>query len=270
MLNRLINIRSGSSPRQFKCKRLDGVRGPDDRQKRIPGWNQEKLEQATVLLGGAGGANGENAEALVKKGVGNLHICDHDNVSPSNLNRQKFRKKDLWKNKAVCLARNMSSQGFLGTKIIGYPIPWQSLALDRIKIDVIICAVDMQIENSREDLVKKAHALGIPTVIEAISDDADYGYVFVQIPGEACWWCVFGGSVDQSNSVEEDEKKCPVVGASIDILKGLSGHVLYAVDSIIMNRSREWNYRTISLRSSELCRSMYVNPRENCPICGGK
>lgn len=48
----------------------------------------ERLKQSHVLVAGVGGVGGFVVEALARAGVGRLTIVDHDQVSPSNLNRQ--------------------------------------------------------------------------------------------------------------------------------------------------------------------------------------
>jgi adenylyltransferase/sulfurtransferase len=58
------------------------------RQLLIPGWNQEKLSQATVLVVGLGGLGSASALYLAAAGIGRLHICDGDRVERSDLNRQ--------------------------------------------------------------------------------------------------------------------------------------------------------------------------------------
>lgn len=58
------------------------------RQLLIPGWNQEKLKQATVLVVGLGGLGSASALYLAAAGIGRLHICDGDRVERSDLNRQ--------------------------------------------------------------------------------------------------------------------------------------------------------------------------------------
>ncbi len=50
----------------------------------------ERLNRATVAVFGLGGVGGMAAEALVRSGIGNLVIVDHDMISESNLNRQVF------------------------------------------------------------------------------------------------------------------------------------------------------------------------------------
>jgi molybdopterin/thiamine biosynthesis adenylyltransferase len=49
---------------------------------------QERLNQATVMLVGAGGLGSPAATYLATSGVGHLIICDHDRVDLSNLQRQ--------------------------------------------------------------------------------------------------------------------------------------------------------------------------------------
>ena len=82
-----------------------------DRQSRIPGFDQVKLTSATVVLIGAGGLGGEIGEGLARKGIGRIKILDADVVEPSNLNRQFFFKENIYKNKAVSLAENLSYFG---------------------------------------------------------------------------------------------------------------------------------------------------------------
>ena len=72
-----------------------------DRQSLLPDFNQQTLEQAKIILIGAGGIGSELAEGLVRKGVGKLIIYDHDTIELSNLNRQHFFKQDIGKNKGV-------------------------------------------------------------------------------------------------------------------------------------------------------------------------
>ena len=48
----------------------------------------EKLARARVAVFGLGGVGGYAVEALARGGIGALDLIDHDQVSPSNLNRQ--------------------------------------------------------------------------------------------------------------------------------------------------------------------------------------
>lgn len=50
----------------------------------------QKLENAKVAVFGIGGVGGYAAEALVRSGIGEIHVIDNDAVSPSNINRQLY------------------------------------------------------------------------------------------------------------------------------------------------------------------------------------
>ncbi len=64
------------------------------------GFSQEALSSASVLVLGMGGLGGTVALHLAMAGVGELHVCDRDIVSLSNLNRQiLYRETDLGKEK---------------------------------------------------------------------------------------------------------------------------------------------------------------------------
>ncbi|MBL8745381.1 MAG: ThiF family adenylyltransferase [Phycisphaerae bacterium] len=113
-----------------RCVRLRSLVNVSARQERINGWDQRALAGATVLMAGAGGLGSAIGEGLVQKGVGVLHLSDHDIVTPTNLNRQAFDRKSLYHNKAQELARILSGRGFLGTLIVAHPCSIQEVSLE--------------------------------------------------------------------------------------------------------------------------------------------
>ena len=50
--------------------------------------NFNKIKQKTVLIVGLGGVGGYATESLVRSGIHNLILIDHDNIDITNLNRQ--------------------------------------------------------------------------------------------------------------------------------------------------------------------------------------
>lgn len=91
--------------------RVEGVGArPDDdafdRQRQISWWNQERVEQAKVLVVGAGAVGNEVLKNLVLLGVGYILVLDFDSISTSNLSRTVlFRRGDENKNKAAIAAQ---------------------------------------------------------------------------------------------------------------------------------------------------------------------
>src|SRR5437870_1940875 len=75
--------------------RLVGEAGPLDRHRYLGGFNQAALDQAEVLLVGAGGINGQMAEGLARKGTGSIVVCEPDEVQMSNLHRQPFTRRQI-------------------------------------------------------------------------------------------------------------------------------------------------------------------------------
>jgi len=259
----------GKSKRKtWRCTSLDTLTRVSARQELIPEWDQEVYASATIMMVGAGGLGGEVAEGLTRKGAGRLHICDPDIVTPSNLNRQKFVKKSLYKPKASELCRVLSRQGFMGTVLHAHDCAIQDVDIEAIRPDAVLVGVDNRMPDTREHVSRVCYHLGIPVVIMAVSTDADIAYVFVQEPGEADWVCQFKPELS-NGAAEEGATRCPNVPAVCDILKAITGHALYAVDSLILNRPRKWNYRVISL-SSEFGGSHYVQRRPGCPLCDAK
>src|SRR5258708_26121972 len=102
--------------------RLKGavIPGAEDRQRLIPGFDQEAYSKASVCCVGAGGIISHIAPTLVRKGIGGITLLDRDIVEPSNLNRQLFYEKDIGRNKALALAENLQRECIAATDIRGY------------------------------------------------------------------------------------------------------------------------------------------------------
>lgn len=230
------------------------------RQEIVPGFVQAKLSNATILQIGAGGIGGRISQGLVRKGIGCLKIIDHDIVELSNLTRQPFFEEDLYHNKAVRLARNVAREATCQSTIIGHPFSFQECVERSIDLacDVVVCGVDN--DRTRADVAR--FFLGInPVVFIGVSRDADYAYAFVQKPGEPCFGCLFPDAVDS-------EKVHRCAPAMLDILEVACGMGIFAVDSLIMGRRRNWNRIWISLSGQFPSGSAVLERRENCPICG--
>lgn len=61
-----------------------------DRQKRVSGWNQGAVENARVLVAGAGALGNEVVKLLLQLGVKKIAVVDYDVVVRANLNRCVF------------------------------------------------------------------------------------------------------------------------------------------------------------------------------------
>src|SRR5260370_6452204 len=105
--------------------RGQAIPGAEDRQKKIPGFDQEIFSKSSVLCVGAGGIISHIAPTLVRKGIGRITLLDGDIVEPSNLNRQRFYVKDVGSNKAIALTQNLQPECIVATEIYGLALRFE-------------------------------------------------------------------------------------------------------------------------------------------------
>jgi len=78
----------------------------------IPGWDQDALAAARVVIAGMGALGNEVGRLLALAGVGDLLICDHDVVEESNLSRTAlFRKSDIGRPKVEVAREALAELG---------------------------------------------------------------------------------------------------------------------------------------------------------------
>jgi molybdopterin/thiamine biosynthesis adenylyltransferase len=234
-----------------------------DRFQRIQGASQLALVQAHVDLIGCGGLGGEVGHGLVRKGIGHLTMCDHDHVDISNLARQQFSAKDVGKPKAWALARNLACQATGCSLIEGHADSFQAALAKGVQLEGQIAVVGVDNNTTRIDAARYYLARGVPVIFLAVDIQAARGYVFVQTSqhDEPCFLCLYPDAVN-------DQRIYGCAGASIEILKIMAGVALYAIDSLLMDRPRPWNYKTVFLDCSGDGQSM-IGQRPTCPLCNG-
>jgi molybdopterin/thiamine biosynthesis adenylyltransferase len=239
------------------------VPGAEDRQRKIPGFDQEKFSRSHVLCVGAGGIISNIAPTLCRKGIGKITLLDHDLVEASNLNRQRFYPKDIGKNKAVALAETLQPECIVATEIHGVPLRLEAAVAMGIDLssDVVICGVDNN--PTRVAASQLFRSRSVPTIFTAVSVDGDHGYVFVQERLGPCIGCLF------PDMPEDRHFPCPGTPAIADILQLVGALAIYAVDSLLLTRSRRWNYRSIHLSDGSNDAAAMIQNRVCCPLSEG-
>lgn len=255
-----MNATFSTSPTSIKLlgERIEGAL---DRHNGIAGFAQEKYSRSHVLCIGAGGLISNIAPTLCRKGIGKLTILDDDLVEVSNLNRQRFYPKDIGKNKAIAMVQNLQAECTFATELTGLPVRLEE-AIEQnssLDCDVAVCGVDNN--QARSTACQFFRARGIPVIFSAVSADADHGYTFVQDKNGPCFGCLF------PDSINDQRFPCPGTPSLADILQGIGSTAIYAIDSLLVHRSRVWNYFRFSLSGQNgLSASTTISFRPNCPL----
>lgn len=243
---------------------LDLQESPTDRQEKVPGFKQSVARESGILCCGAGGLLAQQGRCLSRKGYRRFYIADADCFTPSNYTRQHCYRQDLYKNKAVCMARNMARESVLGGEFVGFGLPGED-ALTMIPPEdysIGLCNVDNN--PARVAFSRCLRALGKAVVFCGVAEDAGSGWVFVQEgrPDAPCFGCAF------PHKLNDQSHPCPGTPATVDILQVVGGFAVYAVDSVLMERSRFWNLRYVFLDGSIPDNCLTVDRRPGCPLCG--
>jgi molybdopterin/thiamine biosynthesis adenylyltransferase len=261
----LASMTTTSSVSQISI-RLRGKRiaGAEDRQRKVPGFDQQVFSRAKVVCIGAGGLTSHIAPTLARKGIAAVSVLDHDIVEESNLSRQLYYPKDLGRNKAFSFVENLKNECTFDTELVGYGVPFEAAIAKGLDLncDVAICGVDNNPTRVSGSRYFRDHE--IPVIFTAVSANADHGYVFVQEKVGPCFGCLFPDAVD------DHTYPCPGTPAMTDILQAVGALAVYAVDTCLMARPRTWNYRRIWLSDGAFDSVQQVPGRLGCPLCGSE
>jgi len=161
-----------------------------DRQRRVAGWDQARLERAHVLVAGAGAIGNEAAKLLALLGIGRITIVDMDRIEHSNLARTVlFREDDVGRPKAEVAAERVRelAPGARVEAIAGDVE--RDIGLGRVReADAILGCLDNL--HARVALNRAAQRARRPWIDAAI--DARALEVAAFVPGGACYECALG------------------------------------------------------------------------------
>ena len=130
--------------------------------------------------------------------------------------------------------------------------------MDLSGYNLVICGVDNN--PTRIAASKYCFSKKIPLIMSAISRDGFQMYCAIQEPGKACFGCLM------PQAINNDQYPCNLPGI-IDVIQVVSGFTVYAVDTILMGRNREWNLRMFSLDGSIPETSSIISKKITCPVC---
>jgi adenylyltransferase/sulfurtransferase len=181
----------------------------------ISWWERKRVEEAKILVVGAGALGNEVIKNLALMGAGHLFIVDFDTIEAANLSRSPlFRESDSGRRKAeVAAARVRELNPNVHVQYLHGDVTTQ-LGLGVIRrMDVIIGCLDNR--EARLGLNRFAYWMSKPWVDGAIQELL--GLVRVFIPGQgACFECTLN---DQARRDLAVRYSCPLL-ARQNILLG--------------------------------------------------
>lgn len=125
----------------------------------------DKLQKSKVALFGIGGVGSFCLEALVRTGVGEIHIFDSDCVEETNLNRQIIATRDTLGKPKVEVAKDRAESINSEVNITPHKVyysPENSAEFSLGAFDYIIDAIDSVA--SKVELIVKAFECGVPII----------------------------------------------------------------------------------------------------------
>lgn len=205
-----------------------------DRQKLIPWWEQDVVNNSYVLVIGAGAIGNEVLKNLALIGIGHIFICDMDVISTSNLSRTVlFGKKDVGKYKAEIAAQRVREMSVCPDVEVDYFIGDIMHLLGNgvfRQFDVVIGCLDNY--EARTSVNKRCNLLKIPYVDGGIRELGMSVSVF-HYPQSSCWACsvskkqlanekMIRYSCDEKRKRFVEEKKAPTIQISTAVAGALA------------------------------------------------
>ena len=222
---------------------------------------QNKLLQSHCLIIGAGGLGSPVSIYLAASGVGEITICDFDEVDLSNLQRQIIHnEKSIGKNKA--------ESAKIAIKQINSNIKIRSVK-DQLNINEVMAlakGVDIIVDcsdnfDTRYSLNKIAFDLKIPLVSgAAIKYDGQVSVFDFRSSISPCYNCLFPeGNEDQNLKCSDHGVFSPLVGLVGSIQAGEVIKVLLDIGTslngkLLLVNNRDTDFKILKIQKDSLCK----------------
>lgn len=169
------------------------------------------LDSASVTVVGLGGG-AEIALHLLRSGVRDMWLFDHDTLESGNLVRHACTSSEIGQNKAIATKGAMERHaGQILDQVRAIP---ESIFSARNAFEEAVRASELLIvatdtDASRYLAAETAESIGRPVIFVSMFQHGCGGEIFVQRPGGACYWCLneHMGRKDFSVSYQEAIRK---------------------------------------------------------------
>ncbi len=249
------------------------VSDPFDRQRRIQNWPQKAIEEAKVVVVGAGATGNEALKNLLLMGLRDVVICDFDRIEVSNLSRTVlFQRSDVGRLKAEVAARKCHDLALASHPQIRWfsgDVVWE-LGLGVLNGSSAILGCVDNVE-ARRAINKASRLLGIPFVDSGIRELGVTVSVFGGRPQDPCYECALSAQQFESSRSRYscDNTKRDFVAAelvpTVQIASALAG-ALQAMETvrILSGDGSSFGTRQIWDGGSNFFRRSSLTPNPSC------
>jgi molybdopterin/thiamine biosynthesis adenylyltransferase len=219
---------------------------------------QQRIANAHVALIGVGGLGCAAAQYLVSSGIGQLTLCDFDEVSESNLSRQiLFRQTDLGRPKVEVATESLQN--------LNPDTDLQSVAKRMTDRDMkqLFPSCDLVIDASdnygtRLAVNRSCLGLGIPWIMAScIRMEGQIMFMRPDLPETACYRCAYGKAPDTLEDCPGAGIFAPVAGivgasAAHFALSSLAG--LQPPEGLHLFDAANWQWQSLKTRKVPDCK----------------
>ncbi len=224
------------------------------RQLLIPGWDQEKLAKAIVVVFGLGGLGSASSLYLAAAGVGTIRICDGDRVARSDLNRQiLYSESSLGQAKVEEASRRIAG---LNPSIT---IEKRAATLDADNVAGLIAGCQVVIDGldnlkSRFILSEEAFRQRIPFVYGAVQGWQGYAGVF-DPPQTACLACLMRPDFPVRDRIPVSGVTPGTIGLiqASEVIKLIMGLSVPLLGRLLIFDGTDLSFETIGLEKNPAC-----------------
>jgi len=220
---------------------------------------QEKLNQSSVIVVGAGGLGSPALTYLAAAGVGRLGLIDGDTVALSNLNRQFLHHEDdIGRSKAHSARKTLTGLN-RGIEIKAYSerLTEQNAAALLAGYDLILGAVDSF--ETRSVINKACISLGVPYIDGGVNGFSG-SVLYAHPPETPCINCIFPEQSAKNEAIGVLGTTAGVIGVMIANLALLS---LLGLENPLIGKL--FLYDGLRMRTDLIA----IRRNETCPACGG-
>ncbi len=228
---------------------------------------QEKLEQTTLLMVGAGGLGAAALPYLAGAGIGHIIIIDHDHVDISNLGRQTiYKSEEQGKDKALLTKAYLEE---LNPDIKVTAIT-EKLSEENASTLIAPYEIDIILDGSDNFATKSllndlSITLMCPLISASVNQFGGQIGIFEGYKADkACYRCLFPEFPTDARNCNE----AGILGTSAGIIGLYQAHMTlgYLTD---IKEIKEKQFQIFNLKTLQ-CENMTIYKDKNCPACKDK